>query len=187
MFKLGEIDHLMRRKSGQGSLYVLFPHPHPFPNSTIDPPLRVAIVYPVVCSAYTPTLPVPAHSRHPQHCDPTILASSRSEMQDLARQTAHSLSMVKVNTFFWSQRVHFKGTVTCIFIYIVRISFFFIAFGPYFSRVKSSYIYKRPKNLCHNIVIFNNLLGRIFDMQLNACNGRIFFWPELAFFSMVQT
>merc|ERR1719239_953550 len=97
MFKLDEIDHSIRRKSGLGSLYVLFPHPHLFPNSTIDPPLRVAIVYPVVCSAYTSTLLVPAHSRHPYHCDPTMLASSRSEMHDLAEHAARSLSMVKVN------------------------------------------------------------------------------------------
>merc|ERR1719239_1760282 len=116
MFKLDEIDHSIRRKSDLGLLYVLFPHPHPFPNSTIDPPLRVATVYPVVCSAYTPTLPVPAHSRHSYHCDPTIFAPSRSEMHDLARHTAHSLSMVKldkVNTFFCSQKVHFKRTVLC--------------------------------------------------------------------------
>ena len=40
--------------------YFVFPSPAPFSNSTINPPLHVAIFYPVLCSVYTPTLPVSA-------------------------------------------------------------------------------------------------------------------------------
>jgi len=102
MFKLGEIDHSIRRKSGLGSLYVLFPHT--FTNSTIDPQLRVAIVYPVVCSAYAPTLPVSTH--YTIHTTVTQPTSHRREVRwmtwiDTRRVLGLWLkwTLDKVNTF----------------------------------------------------------------------------------------
>ena len=85
------------KKYGLGSLSMS----PPFPNSTKDLSLRVAIVYLVMCSAYTPTLPVwvLVHFGISLSCCfpwlwPKVL----------------KWTLDKVNTFFWSQRVPFKRT-----------------------------------------------------------------------------